>query len=335
MIKSLQSLRFVFALMIFLHHSAVTLPVFGAFPVSFFLILSGFVLMKNYGDRIADMSLREFVTKRILRIYPTHLLCLVIAIIICLWVSYPINMRNTLPSFFMLQAWIPIKDVYFAGNSVSWYVSVIVFCYLIFPFLVKAFNKNTTIIVVLSISLYILGCLFIPQAYQHAFLYINPLFRSVDFILGMWIYLVLRDNKLSMFKCRILKFNLGGKLFVELFALLFSLCAIIIGIKYNNAFTFALLWWIPSLLLIYIFSVLEKSPGLITKILQFKPLVTLGSISYAFYLLHRTVLVANNHFMNIHPINYVLDGFVVLSIIIILAYFVTYYFEPLFKKHRK
>ena len=335
MIKSLQSLRFFFALMIFLHHSALNLLVFGAFPVSFFFILSGFVLMMGYGGRISSMSYGDFTLKRILRVYPTHILCLFIALFVSAIISYPIDWYNTLPSFFLIQAWIPLQEIYFAGNSVAWYVSDIVFCYLMFPLLVKVMKWNPSVSIVIVVICYLIGCFLIPSEYHHAFLYINPFFRVVDFMIGMWLCLILQQDFWIKVKDKMLKLGGWGKTLCESVPIIISFIAILISIKYENAFSYAVLWWVPSLVFIIIYSSLDSSPGLVLKLLQLKPLIVLGSISYAFYMLHRSILMVNNYLMNITPINYVLDGLIVLIVLIVLSYLVTYYFEPLFKKRRK
>lgn len=334
MIKSLQSLRFLFALMIFLHHSALNWGALGAFPVSFFLILSGFVLMKGYGSRINDFSYFAFLKKRIQKIYPTHVLCLLIALLVSLIIVRPVNLLNTVPSFFMLQAWIPSKEVYFAGNSVSWYVSVIVFCYALFPLLVKCIKKYPTITMAVSVGLYIIAGFIVPEKLEHAVLYINPLFRIVDFILGMWLFEALESDRFSEVARKVSNLKTGSKFLLESIVFAISLLFIVVSLKIESQFTYAAFWWIPSLLIIYTFYTLDASPGPLTRVLHSKWLVTLGSISYAFYLLHISVLTLNDHLMDHHPINYLLDGIIVLTITVILAYIITNYFEPLFTKKK-
>lgn len=335
MIKSLQSLRFFFAVLIFLHHSAINWPAFGSFPVSFFLILSGFILMRGYGDRVCQMSFFTFFIKRMRRIYPTHLLCLVIALIVSLYIEKPINWLNTLPSFFVLQAWVPVQDVYFAGNSVAWYVSVCTFCYALFPFLAKVVKRNPMVVMLFSVGIYLTACLLVPLGFQHPILYINPLFRLVDFILGMWLYEMINKKQVENYMNKILDKSSTSKFFIESLPFILGLLAIVASLNMGNVFMLAAFWWAPSLIIIFIFYFLDSSPGFITRLLHHSFFVTLGSISYAFYMLHISILIINNYFMEIYPINYVLDGLVVLTIIVVIAYIVTYYYEPLFKKSNK
>ncbi|MDZ4992184.1 hypothetical protein GNF80_04245 [Clostridium perfringens] len=56
MIESLQGLRSLAMLGIFLFHSGLLLR--GTFPVTFFFILSGFVLYYNYSNKINSVSIK-------------------------------------------------------------------------------------------------------------------------------------------------------------------------------------------------------------------------------------------------------------------------------------
>lgn len=56
MIESLQGLRALGMLGIFLFHSGLLLK--GTFPVTFFFILSGFVLYYNYSDTVNLVSIK-------------------------------------------------------------------------------------------------------------------------------------------------------------------------------------------------------------------------------------------------------------------------------------
>lgn len=96
MIKPLTSLRFIFAFMVFASHlsflqktesnalSWIFDSVFceGYIGVSFFFILSGFILAYNYQDGILKnkKSKKAFYQARFARIFPLHILTLVISL---------------------------------------------------------------------------------------------------------------------------------------------------------------------------------------------------------------------------------------------------------------
>ena len=79
MIGSLQSLRGIFAIMIFLHHFPINgkgwFDAGGPCGVDFFLILSGFVLCVGYENKVlsSDFHYRHFIFKRLIRVYPLHI----------------------------------------------------------------------------------------------------------------------------------------------------------------------------------------------------------------------------------------------------------------------
>ena len=82
MINSFSALRFFNALLIFAHHkNAIDNPYiigFGPCAVSFFFMLSGFSMCLGYYNKILrqDFSWKSFMIKRVIRLYPLHLLCL-------------------------------------------------------------------------------------------------------------------------------------------------------------------------------------------------------------------------------------------------------------------
>src|SRR4051794_19080363 len=84
----LDALRFIVASLIILHHfqgagplalAESVHPVFergGFLLTNFFLIDSGYVLMRVYGSSVGKgaMSAKDFFLKRFLRVYPAHLI---------------------------------------------------------------------------------------------------------------------------------------------------------------------------------------------------------------------------------------------------------------------
>ena len=79
MIGSLQSLRFIFAIMIFLHHftgngGVGLFEAGGSCGVSFFMILSGFVMSVGYFEKVQlpSFNYTSFIGKRLIRVYPLH-----------------------------------------------------------------------------------------------------------------------------------------------------------------------------------------------------------------------------------------------------------------------
>ena len=89
MINTLTSLRFIFAMMVFGAHCYVIDNHFdihffkeGFVGVSFFFMLSGFIIAYNYQKKFSENKItkRTFWVARIARIYPLHWLTLLIAV---------------------------------------------------------------------------------------------------------------------------------------------------------------------------------------------------------------------------------------------------------------
>lgn len=334
MIKSLQSVRFIFALMIFLHHAVFPITALGAFPVTFFLILSGFVLMKGNNCGVMNNSqVLPFLHRRIRKVYPVHILCLLIAIVVCLIIRKPIDWVGIIPNIFLLHGWIPDNRFYFSGNSVSWYLSVIVFCYIIFPYLAKLIKRWRWRFMLPILTIYFAAMLFVPSNYVHAIIYINPLFRIVDFSLGVWLFHICNDGSIENVTSRLKKMSRSEKTMIEFLFFILSIVLILISLNVEKRFLYACYWWIPSLLIIFILYTNDENGGIITIILNSKQLVFLGSLSFVFYMLHIQILILNDFLMeNVMSMNYYINGIVVLLVTIGLSYLISYKYMPLFSK---
>lgn len=121
----------------------------GHLATDFFLLLSGFVLVKAYGASILSgrVGYGEFMTKRLARVYPAHLITLfglVIAVLVAKAVghtlSHPEHFRwSDIPGNLML-----LQSVGWGGdtwNIPSWTISGLMACYLFFPSLWRAIRR--------------------------------------------------------------------------------------------------------------------------------------------------------------------------------------------------
>lgn len=86
MISSFPALRFFNALLIFCHHKNsfdnLYLTAIGPSAVSFFFFLSGFSMSVGYGKKVLSQNFNyaRLMQNRIIRVYPLHLLCLLLYI---------------------------------------------------------------------------------------------------------------------------------------------------------------------------------------------------------------------------------------------------------------
>jgi len=147
---SLDVLRFLAAGFILLFHFGVRAPtplgemwpVFrqGWLATDFFLLLSGFILSRAYGKRLFDgrISRVNFVLKRILRFWPSHVLMLLAMLALVVTASalgLPPDHREAdlfLYQLFLLYGWGFTSTE--AWNVPTWTLSVLVVCYALFSF---------------------------------------------------------------------------------------------------------------------------------------------------------------------------------------------------------
>lgn len=125
MINTLTSLRLFFALMVFGAHCYVVDSIFsthfykeGFVGVSFFFILSGFIIAYNYQQKLVErkVSKRQFWVARIARIYPLHIATLLgVAVIGNLLhpMGWGEGLRHFIPALFLLHPFVPRMDYFF------------------------------------------------------------------------------------------------------------------------------------------------------------------------------------------------------------------------------
>lgn len=348
MIASLQSLRFIFAIMIFCHHYAVDgkslFLAGGSCGVSFFIILSGFVMSAGYVEKVfqPNFDSKKFLFKRFVRLYPLHFLCLFGYLFLHFLHFTAWDYIKLLPNMLLVQSWIPIKSIYFSGNAVSWCLSDMLFFYAMFPILAKWFSGNITkqvVCVLFTVLLsYLLIMYFLPEALTHPLLYIFPFFRLVDFIIGMLAYRIFVRLKEERWGNNMLNWPFSVKSGVEVL-FIGGLIALIMWVpmlelRYYAAF----IWWFIMPEIIILLALFNKSGGVISKLLETKMLVFIGGFSFTFYMIHQMGINVLHSIFSKLGLNMIweLDFSVCFVFILCVSYLVYRYYEvPISKYLRK
>ena len=261
MIKSLNSLRGIFCLFIFFHHCRSLYPGGGAMAVTFFFVLGGFALTLGYKDKVTmpDFNYKQYLTRRCIKFFPLHWLTLFAALPFA-FLSFS---KWTLPTLAvnvaLLQTWIPIKEVYFSFNPVSWYLANTMFFAIVFPFIFKGISKSSSIertVVVAALAIvYVIVGLMLPEEKYHAILYISPYMRLMDFILGIFLalsYLKLQEKPMANWDNTLSQIGIGALIvFLVVESFLLS----------ENAALFAPVYWIPVTALILLTCLTESNGG--------------------------------------------------------------------------
>lgn len=311
-IHALTGIRFVAALGVFVHHMLGKLGVtffncpFGDGGVTFFFVLSGFILTYVYADRLTQWrDLRRFYFTRWARIWPLHVVTL--AIFICCFMKFQHIYNNEEPTrrlianALLLQSWVPNYSWCFSFNGVSWSISTEAFFYLMFPLLILGRNRfwikyllATVSTIIFIFAVYALSD-WIPQtgwAAVNPLVHCFPFVRLFEFMTGMAVG--------HLFLCRP-HLCTGGRNFwkdslIEIGAI-GLLCA-----YYHWQFNYPRTVHLPQMfhvlqakigpvlfyaLLIFFFS---HTRGMIGRLMGSRIMVYLGEISFAFYMVHLIVI---------------------------------------------
>lgn len=293
--SALNGWRFLFAMMIIWHHFpdsyknfSINLD-FGNTIVTFFFILSGFLLTIGYKDKIKsnEISYKDFIRRRISAIFPLQWIMTI------LFVIFNINIASywALPFHLTLtQSLIPYWEINFAINTPSWFLSSIFICYLLtYPILLLFSERKYLFLMsyLIMLMLWNLFLYFLPESIGTRWLcYISPFSRIFDYSIGIVV---------GLYWSSIVKVSqrfLGNKInatILELSIVVAVSCMFYqpLSVYINNV----VIRYIILFIFIIIFSLSE---GVFSRILGLNLFQYMGSLSIAIYMCHGFVL----HFTN-------------------------------------
>ncbi|RKR89438.1 peptidoglycan/LPS O-acetylase OafA/YrhL [Micromonospora pisi] len=267
----------------------------GSSAVSFFFILSGFVL--TWQPQRTE-SKRVFWWRRFARIYPSHLVTFIAAAFMLRWLGDPLGTKVALTHLTLTQTWIPERSDYWWGfNGVSWSLSCEMFFYLCFPFLAplirRASNRALWAIMVTFIALVMampwLSDLGEPVGLGETYIvYILPLSRILEFVLGMALATLVRRGHWH-----------GPGLIVSSLFTIFCLTVVVRlapsswpNIRVTTATVIA------YTLLVAAAAVADVRRT--RSLFRARWIVYLGEVSFAFYLVHLMVILSANELLRGH-----------------------------------
>ena len=323
MIGAFNSLKGILAIMIFVHHLDLYCGG-GSLAVAIFFTLGGFLSTLGYKDKVTSPNFcyKNYLIGKAIKFYPLHWLLLFVAMplmfyggehllkILCI---LGINAS-------LFQSWIPIQEIYFSGNAVSWYLSDTIAFVIVFPFILRwILNGSKTSKIALTIGIiftYIIFWVFLPQDYTHRFFYINPIFRAIDYMVGMataLCYLKLKNNQhvKEVVSNYLIQLNLLACVcFLGLVAISFT----------NEQVVLHSVVYMPLICIMRIINTLTGGGYLQISILQ-----KFGTISFAFFLVHQMCIrylhiifnrIGCDEIYIVAPVSFILT--------IIASYFLTY-----------
>ena len=224
-LPALTGIRFYAAFVVFLSHVTIipgmevlsgTRLVFnaGVVGVSFFFVLSGFILTYNYaevfGHRVSVADCKRFVWHRWAKIYPVHFLTLLMALPIqIVSPNLPLDWRAIPVHAALLQCWWPVTNpnFYHFLNVPSWSISCEWFFYLLAPAAIFCvLGRGRRWIPVLLVFIYIcsLGAV-LSRSHDYDRLYFVSWFapsRVMEFLVGIFVaraYLGRKESTTAVF----------------------------------------------------------------------------------------------------------------------------------------
>jgi peptidoglycan/LPS O-acetylase OafA/YrhL len=252
--------------------------------VSYFFILSGFVMIIAYGkDKSIKISPKEYYLNRVARIYPVYFVAFMLAVLTCLK-SDEMSFKNFLLQLFAIQAWLP--DTVLKLNTPAWSLSVEALFYLIFPFLFNYFYRKYSYKTVFLITICIwvitqagVNYLFFSPFYKgfpsnsHNFLFYFPLLHLNEFMIG-------NITGYAFFKLNNSRKKLDFAV-IAVFVMLLIALYLNISLLYNDGFMAII--FAPLILL------MALNTGKMSKLFSHKYLITLGEASYGIYILQSPI----------------------------------------------
>jgi len=289
--------------------------------VSYFFILSGFVMMIAYNDK-DKIDFLDYMKRRFARIYPVFFLAIIVLLIYFVILGKPIDYKGLILNITIVQSWIPGYALSF--NGPGWSLAVEMFFYLSFPLLFNHFYKKYSYKkLIVPILIFFIGSQialhFMRYSYfyngfpskSHDLTFYFPLMHLSEFLIG---------NLAGMFFLKGIKVRNYDLPIIILIVFVSVLLKMNIGINYHNgmlAFVF-----IPMIILI------SANNGFVTRITNCKALVFLGEISYGIYILQKPVYSWVNGIMKYLNID---NSFVIfytaLSILVIFSAISYKFFE--------
>lgn len=294
MIRTLQALRGIFVILIFLvHYPLDGPPTFvpgGDCGVAFFMMLSGFVMTAGYEQCLqsSHISSATFALKRMAKVYPLHLLFFVLALLLYDYVFDGGTLINAAINLALLQSWVPGGT--FTFNAVSWFLSDLLFFYLLFPSIVRhrlIFRRPFVSGFFVVVTTYVALIWLIPDETAEYVCYIFPPARLIDFVGGMllWrLYATLRDGSACD---KFAGLSLSARTAVELACIALLVATIYVYGFIPVCYQVAAVWWPTMAATIVIFSISDRCSGLIGRLLRTRVLQTFGAASFVFFLFHR------------------------------------------------
>lgn len=269
----------------------------GYCGVSFFYILSGFILSHAYGDRLkqGSIGLRSYMMLRICRIVPLHWL---MALLFIGWLALAGERPGPgtiLLNLGLMHAWAPDPTIHYALNGPSWSLSDEIAFYAVFPWLCRMQTRSLCRYLAGGLMLVTVAATIMSRqggysATEEWVFYVFPPVRLIDFIVGMLLHRAWRSGY---------GHALAGT-GVEV-AVVIAVPAAMIGFSLI-ALPMPLRWQLAYLpIMAAAVLTFAYGQGAVSRALRHRWLILLGESSFALYLTHRPIITLTHRLWGSDP----------------------------------
>ncbi|MFF7589594.1 acyltransferase family protein [Kitasatospora purpeofusca] len=293
-LPSLTGLRFWAALLVVLYHLARKLgelPLLGPLSwygrsgVTFFFVLSGFVLAWTYEG--SPVGARSFARRRFARIWPLHALTTALSLGANAALGLAVPLAAVLWSLPLLHAWAP--GTVFGGNPASWSLGAEAWFYLLFPGLLRLLAPRRRSWLPLAAACAALGpvlwaagaLLPADPAVRGWLLDYLPLTRTPQFVLGVVTGLAARHGLLPRVRLGAAAAAVAGW-----HVLLVPWHAAVPDSLWWGPYSASQLFPAPLFAALLVAAAGRDAAGTAPRLLSGRTAVLLGEWSYAWYLVH-------------------------------------------------
>ena len=320
-IEALTGLRFLAAMMVFCFHFDASLKTkffygpMGGIAVSFFFVLSGFILTYVYRDRLKWGGLKRFYFTRWARIWPLHAVCLLATFYFFNYappVDYP-GLRLAC-HWLLLQSWIPDLSYVLCYNGVAWSISTEAFFYLMFPLFLLGGLRHFWWKYILTIALTALALFALTKIAAnpelasrinaHHVSHFNPFMRLFEFVSGMAVAYVFMSKRIGSVRfLQISCWPIWLQTLLEIIALLLAGLSFYLlqrlgyypwvarGLGLGGEVSYWLVYCGGMPFHAFCIYVFAQSNGLLGRFFSTRLMIFLGEISFALYMVHRLVIL--------------------------------------------
>jgi peptidoglycan/LPS O-acetylase OafA/YrhL len=274
----------------------------GSLMVTFFFVLSGFVLFFGYHHK--PFSFRQYLTKRAVKILPLYYLAFLVSAGVLAYAG-KLAASDFFLNLFCLHSWVPYP---LTVNFTSWFVSALIFCYCIFPlilFFLRRLRPDGGVMLLVGVLFWAATQWFVMQImnsdtyggdyyWSYNLIYYFPPFHLCSFFMGICgaYFLVTRNMKIGR----------GG--IHSALVTLFLLGAVAMLVQFEPALEklvdyrlpFGVSFYAPVMLLLLLHVMLSQNPFL--KILSWPKFILWGEASYAVYILQGPLDKLDNYFIS-------------------------------------